>query len=489
MMRNLAWTGMAALVATTVAAANGAAACTDELTAFEERYQRILAESSGADALTPEEMLDLVSLKRTAEQFSQAGEPELCESVVDRANAMLSSAITPQVVTAAEFKDIPLTNAAGDDLGEIEDILIDPNSGRIAYVVVHHGGFLGMGEDVFAIPYEAARAVPGQEKMVVDITEEQLRGAPKFNRSDRSPLGQRAWAQSVHSYYDVQPYWHQPVIAVGLTDGSGATREQPQQEAQQGQESQGSESRMPSDDSRQSASPNETQATETQATETQASKHRGAAAGAATTSQFAATSQEPSPQTGIAEDVRQLEQKVETLETKTDRLSGKVDAMETRLDSMTDVVAPTNSGGHPSRDQQGAAGDQSSRQGAPDQGTRVTDDKPTDAQRSSTDSAPAGEQPEAGSTSATSMTATTKESASNESASKSCGDQAADLERRIETRETAGNDATGLDDARDQLRIARAMASMNADESCLSALERARQSLGLETSDSGQRSN
>ena len=108
---------------------------------------------------------------------------------------------------ADELEELELTNAQGEELGEIEEVLIDPNTGRIAYLLVEHGGFLGMGEDVFAVPWGVARYVSENDELVLDISEERLKNAPRFDRKDRSPLGEREWAMSVHSFYGATPYW------------------------------------------------------------------------------------------------------------------------------------------------------------------------------------------------------------------------------------------------------------------------------------------
>lgn len=69
-------------------------------------------------------------------------------------------------------------NIEDENLGSVSDVIFDPESGTAAYVIVARGGFLGMGEDHYAIPWEEVRATPGLETLVVDRTEAELEEAP-----------------------------------------------------------------------------------------------------------------------------------------------------------------------------------------------------------------------------------------------------------------------------------------------------------------------
>ncbi|MBU8540956.1 PRC-barrel domain-containing protein [Falsiroseomonas tokyonensis] len=64
-------------------------------------------------------------------------------------------------------------------LGSVEDVILDPNSGRITYLILARGGFLGIGEDYVAVPWSRLRATPGMDVFVLDTTEAALERAPK----------------------------------------------------------------------------------------------------------------------------------------------------------------------------------------------------------------------------------------------------------------------------------------------------------------------
>jgi len=90
------------------------------------------------------------------------------------------------------------------NIGEIDHLIIDKTSGRVAYAVMSFGGFMGLGHSHYPIPWAALtydRALGGFR---TNITEQQLKDAPDF--SDDS-WEDRDWAARTHSHYGVSPYW------------------------------------------------------------------------------------------------------------------------------------------------------------------------------------------------------------------------------------------------------------------------------------------
>ncbi|MDI6877721.1 MAG: PRC-barrel domain-containing protein, partial [Methanomicrobiales archaeon] len=78
-------------------------------------------------------------------------------------------------------------NAAGEDLGEVHEIMLDVATGRIAYAVLAYGGVLGMGEKLFAVPWERFAQVPGEDYWILDVSKEDLDRAKGFDR-DHWPM-------------------------------------------------------------------------------------------------------------------------------------------------------------------------------------------------------------------------------------------------------------------------------------------------------------
>ncbi len=106
------------------------------------------------------------------------------------------------------FIGADVQNPQGQNLGDIKDIVIDRASGRIAYAVVSFGGFLGMGEKLFAVPWGAfAQPKPDKDTFALDVDKERLKNAPGFDTHNWPQMASREWVTSLYSYYNVPPYW------------------------------------------------------------------------------------------------------------------------------------------------------------------------------------------------------------------------------------------------------------------------------------------
>ena len=134
----------------------------------------------------------------------------------------------PEVMDAATLISDKVVNAAGESLGEIEAIMLDVTSGRIAYAVLSFGGFLGMGSKLFAIPWNALTLDAKEERFVLNVSKEKLENAEGFDKDHWPSMADMTWAVRVHEYYDVVPYWEEPLR--GTADARttrGSLREQP----------------------------------------------------------------------------------------------------------------------------------------------------------------------------------------------------------------------------------------------------------------------
>jgi hypothetical protein len=77
----------------------------------------------------------------------------------------------------------------------------------VAYAVLSFGGFLGIGNRLFAIPWQALKLDPVNHRFVLDVPRERLENAPGFDKDRWPDWADTTWASSVHQYYDTRPYW------------------------------------------------------------------------------------------------------------------------------------------------------------------------------------------------------------------------------------------------------------------------------------------
>lgn len=113
----------------------------------------------------------------------------------------------PQVMATDTLQGDSVRNDAGEDLGEITDIMIDVPTGRVAYAVMSVGGVLGMGARLFAIPWSALRLDTENKCFRMNVAMERLDQAPGFDKDHWPTMADQQWAKDVHSFYGARPYW------------------------------------------------------------------------------------------------------------------------------------------------------------------------------------------------------------------------------------------------------------------------------------------
>ncbi|WP_246206338.1 PRC-barrel domain-containing protein [Propylenella binzhouense] len=94
----------------------------------------------------------------------------------------------------------------GERIGTIERVMIDKMSGRVAYAVMAFGGFLGLGERYFTLPWSKLDYDPALDGYVVDVTEDQLKAAPDVD-AEGEVWTDRRREEELHRYYEAPPYW------------------------------------------------------------------------------------------------------------------------------------------------------------------------------------------------------------------------------------------------------------------------------------------
>src|SRR5258707_12252189 len=94
----------------------------------------------------------------------------------------------------------------GKKIGEIERVMLDKLSGQIAYAVMSFGGFLGLGEDHYPIPWQRLKYNEKLGGYEVNITDEQLKNAPHYATGEEWKWD-RTQGKRSYDYYGVPPYW------------------------------------------------------------------------------------------------------------------------------------------------------------------------------------------------------------------------------------------------------------------------------------------
>jgi sporulation protein YlmC with PRC-barrel domain len=111
------------------------------------------------------------------------------------------------VLSASTLAGDKVFNLAGEDLGKIEDFMLDMQSGRIAYAVLSFGGVLGIGDKLFAVPPEALVLDQEKDCFILDADKTELKEAPGFSKDDWPDFADQSWGTQIYSYYGRKPYW------------------------------------------------------------------------------------------------------------------------------------------------------------------------------------------------------------------------------------------------------------------------------------------
>src|ERR1039457_5887851 len=93
-----------------------------------------------------------------------------------------------RVLAASTLAGDSVRNAAGEDLGKLDELMIDIPSGRVAYAVLSFGGVLGMGNKLFAVPWSALRVDEDEKFFILDVDKTKLEKAPGFDKSKYGPI-------------------------------------------------------------------------------------------------------------------------------------------------------------------------------------------------------------------------------------------------------------------------------------------------------------
>jgi len=120
---------------------------------------------------------------------------------------VMNATQTWRVLSASTLKGDNVVNAKGDKLGTIEELMIDLDRGCIAYAVLSFGGFLGMGDKLFAIPWNAFSVDTVEKRFVLDVKKEVLERAPGFDKSDWPNMADQTWGAKIYSHYGSRPFW------------------------------------------------------------------------------------------------------------------------------------------------------------------------------------------------------------------------------------------------------------------------------------------
>ena len=139
-----------------------------------------------------------------------------------------SSGPGPALMGADTLIGDSVVNGQEENLGDIKEIMLDMRTGQVAYAVLAFGGFLGMGEKLFAVPWQALHLDTVNKRFVLNVDKQRLSSAPGFDPDAWPDMSEVGWANQIHSFYGtdqsaggVGQAWH-PGMTSTSTGGTGS---------------------------------------------------------------------------------------------------------------------------------------------------------------------------------------------------------------------------------------------------------------------------
>lgn len=111
----------------------------------------------------------------------------------------------PKLMGAGTLIGDDVVNGQEESLGDIKEIMLDTRSGQVAYAVLSFGGFLGIGEKLFAVPWQALQLDTVNKRYVLNIEKERLKAAPGFDSNDWPDMTDVTWVTQIHNFYGTDP--------------------------------------------------------------------------------------------------------------------------------------------------------------------------------------------------------------------------------------------------------------------------------------------
>ncbi|MGE0223896.1 MAG: PRC-barrel domain-containing protein, partial [Acetobacteraceae bacterium] len=112
-----------------------------------------------------------------------------------------------EMIAADRVSGTTVYDPSGNKLGSVDDIMLDKRGGRVRYAVLSFGGFLGIGDRHYPLPWEKLHYDTSLGGYVVDIDREALENAPSYSTDEAPQWNDPAWSRRVYEHYGASPYW------------------------------------------------------------------------------------------------------------------------------------------------------------------------------------------------------------------------------------------------------------------------------------------
>lgn len=107
------------------------------------------------------------------------------------------------VLKASDVIGMKVEGTDGKSLGKIKDLVLDPDEGDVQYAVLDFGGFLGIKDKYFIVPWEAINFNPKGTKIVLDVSKRDLKNAPGFDKNHWPDFSDQQQQVMIYEFYEI----------------------------------------------------------------------------------------------------------------------------------------------------------------------------------------------------------------------------------------------------------------------------------------------
>ncbi|QDV07285.1 PRC-barrel domain protein [Planctomycetes bacterium Poly30] len=113
----------------------------------------------------------------------------------------------PRLLSSSSFEGTKVRNLDKKDIGHIKDLMINLHTGRVAYAVLSFGGFMGLGNKLFAVPFEAFKLDTGDEELILDARKDVLEKMKGFDEDNWPDFADPEFHTHAHAAWNTKPSW------------------------------------------------------------------------------------------------------------------------------------------------------------------------------------------------------------------------------------------------------------------------------------------
>jgi len=108
---------------------------------------------------------------------------------------------TSDLIASDKVEGTAVYNRQSERLGTVYNFMVNKRSGQVAYAVMSFGGFLGIGDSYHPLPWKVLTYDTGLGGYVVDLSREQLEGAPRYSSTETPDWSDQTYGRRINDYY------------------------------------------------------------------------------------------------------------------------------------------------------------------------------------------------------------------------------------------------------------------------------------------------